>query len=850
MLQGRPDYWNRWTLKHRWQYALAHQDEAVDETQTFFDYFRVYRQLDEWGAALSMNEKLINKEIAETQFLGPHLREHSLDQRLVLDFAKGLWERRWDPEFDAVQDTERSQIEPDWMLELAYRYGDAAIQTEARTMQLEVAAIRGLEQDESPVPGWFLEGPFDRVDEVNRLLDLGDHDSALALALQVSTERPSSESYGVLGDVYWMMGYGALAQESYEWASQSELIPGTWTNRWVLSRQDDGAVNTESDGLARLEHSVQGIAPLPAVMLELARAYRSAGRLEEARQMVREAMDSVTALPMEIGAQEWSSMNDELRLLKDELDIQRLKKPKSPLETQWVSTHRDLKVAMALAQKGLHDPAQKAYSRALRRSPQPKHLDAIRGALAWYSGDQTAAMDAWRVSLEWDPSQRSLWLVLGQLHQQRGEWNAARNALEKAGVHGVSEAWVWLAMLEASQNNTAEAQSYLNRFREGPVGRSLLLSRVRDLEIAMTPATPPAAPAPASSPWLAWAIVGGFASLIVVAWVTSVRRRRVIQSLLDEFPECSHDLARILSAIRHEILKHNTTLLDEVADAIEHGDHHAASFADIRLFGKPGSRDAGIAQRFEGYLNALERVGRRYRRRLDLRTRDPIVSPICQAIRELQDLEPALRRPWRSGAKVPEQLRRLSTVLNQTAYRALGELLQTMGTVQMEADFIREVAHRVQSEPALSNRGIPDIEIQFPEHSVPLRIFHGDLQDILANLIRNALEAGVQSGQMKVAVRVEEEDDPITGIENVAIRVLDQAPGHMKTSDLRGRNIGRGLGLSADLVARHEGSLVVEYRPDEQQSGWHKAIVLRLSRVENEWSRELPRSVRVEETSE
>ena len=52
----------------------------------------------------------------------------------------------------------------------------------------------------------------------------------------------------------------------------------------------------------------------------------------------------------------------------------------------------------------------------------------------------------------------------------------------------------------------------------------------------------------------------------------------------------------------------------------------------------PGSRDAGIAQRFEGYLNALERVGRRYRRRLDLRTRDPIVSPICQAIRELQDL--------------------------------------------------------------------------------------------------------------------------------------------------------------------------------------------------------------------
>ena len=138
-----------------------------------------------------MNEKLINKEIAETRFGASPSRTFA-GSAIGIDFAKGLWERRWDPEFDAVQDTERSQIEPDWMLNLAYRYGDAAIQTEARTMQLEVAAIRGLEQDESPVPGWFLEGPFDRVDEVNRLLDLGDHDSALALALQVSTERPSS----------------------------------------------------------------------------------------------------------------------------------------------------------------------------------------------------------------------------------------------------------------------------------------------------------------------------------------------------------------------------------------------------------------------------------------------------------------------------------------------------------------------------------------------------------------------------------------------------------------------------------------------------------------------------------
>ena len=320
----------------------------------------------------------------------------------MLDLAKVLWERRWDREWDDIQDSDRRWVEPDALLDLVHRYGEEAIQSEVRATQAEVAAIRRLEQDGLPVPGWFLEGPFTVIDEVNRLLDLGDHESALTMALLEASERPGSESYGVLGDVYWMMGYGALAQESYEWASQWELIPSQWTDRWVLGRQDFDAMNADLDGLALLEGSVKGVAPLPAVMLELARAYRSAGRLEEARQMVREAMRSVSALPMDIGSDEWAKLNNELRLLKDEIDIQRFNPSEIDLDPAWRATFSDVKVAMAFAKNGAHARANMVFSRALRRAPQPKKLDGIRGALAWYSGDQQAAVDAWRASLAWD----------------------------------------------------------------------------------------------------------------------------------------------------------------------------------------------------------------------------------------------------------------------------------------------------------------------------------------------------------------------------------------------------------------------------------------------------------------
>jgi hypothetical protein len=54
--------------------------------------------------------------------------------------------------------------------------------------------------------------------------------------------------------------------------------------------------------------------------------------------------------------------------------------------------------------------------------------------------------------------------------------------------------------------------------------------------------------------------------------------------------------------------------------------------------------------------------------------------------------------------------------------------------------------------------------------------------------------------------------------------VCDRATGTLPDRALRGRYIEAGLGLTADLVARYEGSLEVrDAAPD-----WFKAVVLRL----------------------
>ena len=61
--------------------------------------------------------------------------------------------------------------------------------------------------------------------------------------------------------------------------------------------------------------------------------------------------------------------------------------------------------------------------------------------------------------------------------------------------------------------------------------------------------------------------------------------------------------------------------------------------------------------------------------------------------------------------------------------------------------------------------------------------------------------------------------------------MLDNAAGRLTTADIRSRELGRGLGLISDLVARHDGSIVVE-PPGPDAPGFEKAVVVRLPRAD------------------
>jgi hypothetical protein len=320
---------------------------------------------------------------------------------------------------------------------------------------------------------------------------------------------------------------------------------------------------------------------------------------------------------------------------------------------------------------------------------------------------------------------------------------------------------------------------------------------------------------------------GSLLGLVVLGLVVRrFRRGQPLQRLVETAPEVVHDVVRTLSAIRHEVLKHNTTLLAEVPDALEHKDLHAVSWAAVRLYGDEVT--PGVLDRFEAYVSSLERLGRRHGVRLDLRRVDPILAPMWGALRQLQRLERDLRVPAAARPGTAQQVRALSRALNEDGYQALGRFLRRTGAVTVTRSLFDDVDARVRNETAFADAALPPLEISLPDEGVPLRVLAGDLEDVTANLLRNAYSALLarEPATRRLSLSLTEEADPITGLEEVVLSFYDNAPGVLTTEMIRSRNIGRGLGLALDLVTRHDGSLRV--RPD--RDGKH--VEVRLPRAE------------------
>lgn len=471
------------------------------------------------------------------------------------------------------------------------------------------------------------------------------------------------------------------------------------------------------------------------------------------------------------------------------------------------------RIALVYLGRGQTSAARAELDAALNIAPRAPLLLNLRARLLREGGDLGGAERTLAESLAADPAQGAVYFALGELALSRGEEARAELLLRDAADHGEPDAHYLLARMYARRADWSRVRTEISAYQQGASRGSPYAEGARGLGIEA-----------ARRQWVPRLVAAGVIGLLLggpLAWELRRRTARTLRDLLDGAPECWHEAARTLSALRHEVLKHNTTVLPDIAAALERGDEGAwHTFRD---------HAPAVLARFETYVDALEALGRRHGFRVDLRRRDPVVGPMYRALRRLAG------RGWarlRRTPPDPRQLRGWSTIINERGYGELGRMVQEICILPVTAALLREVYARVAAEPGFSGAPVPPLEVEGTGGIVcQVRMFRADLDDILANLYRNALAAGTRT----IGVILGEAVDPITGQPWVELKVRDDAPGTLTNAMIRGRYIGRGLGLAVDLLNRHGGTIHVE--PD----GERKSVVVQLpaveaAQVEVEWS--------------
>lgn len=309
-----------------------------------------------------------------------------------------------------------------------------------------------------------------------------------------------------------------------------------------------------------------------------------------------------------------------------------------------------------------------------------------------------------------------------------------------------------------------------------------------------------------------------------------------LPQLLERSPSCFPEVARILSLIRHEILKHNTAFLSDVGRALELDEPDAEARATLlarRLFGDDGNQPdphrgerRGIYGRFLGYVRELEQVARAHGVTLNLRRKDPTFKTMLRAFEDVAAKAKWLRHPGglRAGKKLElaRVLLRAGDVLGRRAFDRLSDVIRSLCIARVDPEFVAKVYDEVATEDKFANVGIAPLVLAGEGQQI--RIFPTDLHDILANVLRNSLMSSAMYAEppIRLGVELATEVDDITGLSSLAIRIKDRSPERLTNEMLRGRYVERGMGITADLLSRYDGSIAVEPEP-----GWEKAVVLR-----------------------
>ncbi|HMI91062.1 MAG TPA: tetratricopeptide repeat protein, partial [Polyangiales bacterium] len=373
----------------------------------------------------------------------------------------------------------------------------------------------------------------------------------------------------------------------------------------------------------------------------------------------------------------------------------------------------------------------------------------------------------------------------------------------------------------------------------------------------------------------ALALAAGLLAAVLLSALLWLRARVLggsdVAALIEQHPEAGPEAMRILSSIRHEVLKHNSMALAGVTQALQRDEPVADKAAHLEraLFGAhdespaaepssesehegPGARSSAHG-RLLGYAEELRGLGRAHGVRLNLTRRDRALGPLLAGFARLARARGALRDVAALGPAARRRLQRTlelaGQALNERGYSGLRETLDRIRFCELNVALLERIFARTRSEPAFAAASIAPLALD-PDSSLPcsVRMPEHAFADVLTNLLRNAIQASlalpvpvpvpvpdpeigrfghghgrVYGAEIEIGLSVRVEVDAATGDEHVACSVLDRASGDLPARALRARYIEAGLGLTADLVARYEGMLDVE-----PAKGWSKAVVLRL----------------------
>ncbi|MEM6731091.1 MAG: tetratricopeptide repeat protein, partial [Myxococcota bacterium] len=654
------------------------------------------------------------------------------------------------------------------------------------------------------------------VRRADELLARGQLAAAEEIARTAVNEAPQyADAHRVLGDARVAQGKDALPV--YLRGFVVEPNNAALIRRIGLAYRED---ERHAEASVLLARALQLRPDWTELRLDLALALRSSGDLPAALREATRFLENGDAIPR----------RQEAQRLKDELSA--LQKPD---EREPATETRDIAACLNRARVLLSRGRADAALATLDCGDEPE-VRRLRARILIASGRTEAGRTLLQSTVAAHRTDPDAHYELGLLHREAGDFDAAWksfSAAEELGMHdatyqlgeidfeaGAPSAWPWPRSIERLLRARTRFQNYVER-SGGPFVdvAHTRLDRIAEIR----------------SNFIRAGAVG--LSMLVLLIALGVWRRRSgfdLATFLRARPEAGAEAQSVLAAIRHEVLKHNTTALEGLLASLQRLDDVGE---DLQRFERALFEDQGsVARKLDRYVDDLERIARRHDARLNLRRRDAVIGALLEGFAILERARPTLANPPRNERQRKSLIRtldRASRRLNDQAYRAVLDLLRELRELEVTEALLRSVGRRVASEPSVHGKATTELEILGGDvlpcaALVPRTLF----DDILTNLLRNAFQAALaeHTNAARVAIEAATTVDDLTGVSYLTLTVFDEVPRIIERHQIESASVESGLGIVRDAASRCDG--MVFSVPGK--AGYQKGIAISFVLAESE----------------